>query len=435
VTGDKAIGVCPDLNTIGNSNAIFDPGETIVCSGSYAITQADVNAGSVTNIATASVGGTTSIQANAVVRMAENKALTLTRTVSSTTYSQAGQTITFTYEIRNTGPVPLGPAQFVVSDDRIPAAINCGPPDTTLIANQAVSCTATYTVADADLSAGSLTSNARASGGGAVEVQPASLTLSNTNVAGAPNASSYVSGSTIQHRVEAGEWLMQIARCYGADVSATRRANPLLNPARISINTVVTVPNIGSSGRIYGPPCVRPHTVQAGDTWNSIAQSYNADVAVLQAANRNAALTAGRVIRVPVNSAGGNPQPLPTPGTPVPVTPAPTACNRMQFVADVSVPDNQSVPGSSTFTKTWRLRNTGTCTWTTGYVVTWASGERMEAPDTVQLTAADVAPNGTVDVSVNLRAPATAGTYQANFRLRAPDGTVFGNFWVKIVVP
>jgi LysM repeat protein len=228
---------------------------------------------------------------------------------------------------------------------------------------------------------------------------------------------------------------MQIARCYGADASATRRANPNLNPAKIRIGTVITVPNIGSNGRIYGPPCIRSHTVQSGDTWTSIAQAYNADVAVLQAANRNVTLTAGRVIRVPLNSAGGSPQPLPTPGTPVPTTPAPTACNRMQFVADVTVPDGQTVTGGSTFTKTWRLRNTGTCTWSTGYLVTWASGERMAAPDTVQLTATDVAPNGTVDVSVNLQAPATAGTYQANFRLRAPDGTVFGNFWVRVVVP
>jgi hypothetical protein len=107
----------------------------------------------------------------------------------------------------------------------------------------------------------------------------------------------------------------------------------------------------------------------------------------------------------------------------------------MQFVADVTVPDGQAVAAGSTFTKTWRLRNTGTCTWTSGYAVTWASGERMEAPNTVSLTAVDVAPNGTVEVSVNLRAPAAAGTYQANFRLRAPDGTVFGNFWVRIAVP
>ncbi len=41
------------------------------------------------------------------------------------------------------------------------------------------------------------------------------------------------------------------------------------------------VPNIGSVGTIYGPPCVVAYTVQPGDTWNSIALKYDADLAVL----------------------------------------------------------------------------------------------------------------------------------------------------------
>ena len=70
VAGDKAAGTCPDVTTVGNLDGSFDPNETITCSGSYTITRADLDAGSVTNIATASAGGINSAQANTVVTLA-----------------------------------------------------------------------------------------------------------------------------------------------------------------------------------------------------------------------------------------------------------------------------------------------------------------------------------------------------------------------------
>jgi LysM repeat protein len=112
-----------------------------------------------------------------------------------------------------------------------------------------------------------------------------------------------VAGSTIQHKVVKGEWLWQIARCYGADPAKTLKANPQLsNPGFLSPDIIVTVPNIGSAGKIYGTPCVGTHTVQSGDTWNSIALTYNADPLVLQIVNKNV-LTVGQAIIVPLNSA------------------------------------------------------------------------------------------------------------------------------------
>ena len=50
----------------------------------------------------------------------------------------------------------------------------------------------------------------------------------------------------------------------------------------------------------------------------------------------------------------------------------------------------------------------------------------MSAPDSAQFTNSSVSPNQSVNVSVNLKAPASAGTYKGFFRLRAPDGTLFG---------
>ena len=132
--------------------------------------------------------------------------------------------------------------------------------------------------------------------------------------------------------------------------------------------------------------------------------------------------------------------PTPAPPTAVPPTVTPsTPCNAASFVSDVTYPDNTSVVVGASFTKTWRLKNVGTCTWTSGYKLAFDGGDRMSAPDTVTLTSGTVPPGGTVDASVDLKAPADTGTYQGNYRLREPGGALFGIgasatsfFWVKI---
>lgn len=119
-------------------------------------------------------------------------------------------------------------------------------------------------------------------------------------------------------------------------------------------------------------------------------------------------------------------------------------CNRAAFVADVTYPDYTEVQNNTSFVKTWRLQNNGSCTWTSGYRLVFSHGDRMDAPDEVTLTSVSVAPGGTVDVSVNLKSPSTAGTYQGNFKLKSPDGQIFGigadasgSFYVliQVVVP
>jgi len=122
------------------------------------------------------------------------------------------------------------------------------------------------------------------------------------------------------------------------------------------------------------------------------------------------------------------------------VTPPPAACDRAAFVADVTVPDGTVFAPNTSFTKTWRLKNVGTCTWTTSYKLTWVSGDPMSAVYPVALTTS-VAPGGQVDVSANLVSPAAAGAYQGNWMLQNASGTNFGigttgtgPFWVKINV-
>lgn len=139
--------------------------------------------------------------------------------------------------------------------------------------------------------------------------------------------------------------------------------------------------------------------------------------------------------------------------TPEPVTPTPTStdvptatateipCDRASFVTDVTVPDGSDYSAGEDFVKTWRLRNEGSCTWTSSYDLVFYSGDQMGAASAIQLTNGNVAPGSTVDVSAQLTAPDSEGTYKGFFRLRNGSGVVFGigdngdvSFWVEIEV-
>ncbi len=105
-------------------------------------------------------------------------------------------------------------------------------------------------------------------------------------------------GSTVQHTVSVGEWLLQIARCYGTSATAIRSANNIANPNYLTPGTFLTVPNVGTTGPIIGPPCIFLHVVAEGETWDSIALTYETTPAILQRANPGP-LTVGREMFVP----------------------------------------------------------------------------------------------------------------------------------------
>jgi large repetitive protein len=115
------------------------------------------------------------------------------------------------------------------------------------------------------------------------------------------------------------------------------------------------------------------------------------------------------------------------------------SCDVAQFVADVTIADGTSVAPGSSFVKTWRLKNVGSCTWTTSYSVVFASGDQLGAPAVINMPTS-VAPGATVDVSVSLTAPSSNGHYRGNWKLRNETGGMFGIgagnylFWVDIYV-
>lgn len=126
--------------------------------------------------------------------------------------------------------------------------------------------------------------------------------------------------------------------------------------------------------------------------------------------------------------------------TPV-LTPTPAGCTlAARFVQDVTVPDGSVFAPGETFTKTWRLLNVGTCTWTTAFVVYFVAGHPLGAPEQVHLPY-PVDPGRFVDISVPMKAPEEPGTYESYWKLRSASGQSFGvgpeantAFWVKIEV-
>ena len=111
----------------------------------------------------------------------------------------------------------------------------------------------------------------------------------------------------------------------------------------------------------------------------------------------------------------------PTPSIPRPEN-EPGCTNSAAFVSDVTIPDNTVIDAGETFTKTWRISNTGTCIWAWDYGLTYYSEERLGAPDVVPL---DVTyPGQTVDISVDLTAPNAPGSYRGNFVIENPDGLI-----------
>ena len=141
----------------------------------------------------------------------------------------------------------------------------------------------------------------------------------------------------------------------------------------------------------------------------------------------------------PVTGTPPTATPTNTPGG-VTVTVPPSACDKAQFIADVTVPDGTVMLPGATFTKTWRLKNVGSCAWTTSYQLAFFSGEQMGAASSATFPK-NVAVGETVDISINMTAPSAAGSYRGFWMFKNASGALFGigtqankPWWVDIKV-
>ena len=178
-------------------------------------------------------------------------------------------------------------------------------------------------------------------------------------------------------------------------------------------------------------PAESTATVEPGIYYTQAAQTIEADL------TRVAARTPSPV------PATSTPTTTPTsaPTLPPPVSgpsQTPNPCNQAMFIYDVTVPDGTIMSPNQRFTKTWLLKNIGTCTWTSGYHLVYISGNPMGGSTSPLLTTGSVPPGQSVEASVSLQAPATAGTYEGYWKISDANGNLFGlqgaPFWVRIKV-
>lgn len=126
------------------------------------------------------------------------------------------------------------------------------------------------------------------------------------------------------------------------------------------------------------------------------------------------------------------PTPIPIIATPtafVQPTAAPQACVfKANYLADVTIPDGTLVAPGAQFVKTWRVLNSGTCSWGPGsglQNLQFVGGNALGAPNLVPIPNA-IPAGATADLSINMTAPTDAGSYKSNWKLRADDGTLIG---------
>jgi hypothetical protein len=105
---------------------------------------------------------------------------------------------------------------------------------------------------------------------------------------------------------------------------------------------------------------------------------------------------------------------------------SPTAsCYRLSFVSDVGIQDNTSMTPGQTFTKTWKVRNSGTCAWDAGFKFAFTGGDAMGG--VTYTLPSSVPANAEIDISVNMTAPNKTGPVRGNWRISTAAGQFFGD--------
>lgn len=117
--------------------------------------------------------------------------------------------------------------------------------------------------------------------------------------------------------------------------------------------------------------------------------------------------------------------------TTTPTATVSTACLSAKYIADVTVPDGTKFKNSETFTKTWKIRNDGSCDWPEDTTLVFVSGAKLGTPDSVKV--GKVVSGTEVEVSVALTAPDQYGNYTGLWQLKSAQGN-FGTQLSAVIV-
>ena len=151
------------LSSVSCPFTTLNPHSSETCTATYTTTQADVDAGSISNTgtvtATPTSGPTLTAKSSVNIPATQTPAVGIAKSASIASYSAAGTPVTYTYKVTNSGNVTL--SKVTITDPMTGlSSINCGG-GTNVIASltptASGSCTATYTTTAADVTAGSIT--------------------------------------------------------------------------------------------------------------------------------------------------------------------------------------------------------------------------------------------------------------------------------------
>ena len=142
VTDDKVTVVCPPTASLA-------PGQSVTCTASHTVTQADLDAGQIVNTASASNGVVTSPPDTVTVPAVQKPLLSVVKS-SPTTSLSTPQTVNYTYLVKNTGNVTVTGIALV--DDNVGGGVTC--PFTSLAPGASMTCTASHVFSQAELDAG-----------------------------------------------------------------------------------------------------------------------------------------------------------------------------------------------------------------------------------------------------------------------------------------
>ncbi len=145
-----------------------------------------------------------------------------------------------------------------------------------------------------------------------------------------------------------------------------------------------------------------------------------------------AAMPTATPTQTPSPTATETPTPSPTSTISALILPT-SSCNALTFVKDITIPDNTKINPGQTFTKTWRVKNSGTCDWEKDYLVKFFSGNAMDGKSVA--VSGVVPPGKELDISIAMIAPTKSGVYTGNWRMTDETGAFFGDsFYVMINV-
>ncbi|MFC5731591.1 MULTISPECIES: DUF7507 domain-containing protein [Nocardioides] len=177
------------MSAISCPSAPVAPGDQLTCTATYAVTQADLDADALTNTATAAGFTPTGVrvespQDSATVTTADDPGLSIVKNAAPASALAAGDEITYSFLVTNTGNVTIDDVAIdegAFSGTGSMSAISCPPAAASVAPDDQVTCTATYTMTQADIDAGDLTNTATASGnppsGPRVESPPDTATV------------------------------------------------------------------------------------------------------------------------------------------------------------------------------------------------------------------------------------------------------------------